>query len=120
MVSQTVMVCSVVGLVIYVFRRTSNDAREVTRAALSDNRAVTQRAIMALTGLNPHVIDPTTFGPSGMARADEEKQQAAALAALSAQEQQADSLLREAEAEFLRTQQRVPAASRGTPATLQT
>ena len=86
-------------LMYYLFSRTLKDNYLVYSTALTEMRAITQR-VLVLRGLNPHVVDPEAFGPTGMARADEEKMATDAVVAQNAVVSAEDEALREAEEQF--------------------
>lgn len=105
-VALTAAVCAVV----YLAKFYATEMRLGNERALSELRAVTQR-LLVLQGLNPHVVDPKTFGPTGMSREAEEAQAAQAAAEREAVSSDEEEALREAEDEFFRRREEALIAS---------
>lgn len=86
---------------------------DLTKTVIHELREVTNRALV-LQGLNPHVVDPKTYGPTGMARADEEAQAAKVAAAQEeALSQDEESLRTAEEAYFAALAKQVNASANG-------
>lgn len=90
----TPIVC--LALAGFLFNRMSANQTQVFTSAMTQMREITNRALV-LQGLNPHVVDPKTYGPTGMARADEEEIAAKAAAAQTESEAEEAEELRKAE-----------------------
>lgn len=70
------------------------------QAAMGHMREVANSALIA-RGLNPHVVDPNTYGPSGMKRTDEEATAAKVAAAQEQATSDEEEALRSAEDKYL-------------------
>ena len=65
-------------LTVVVCLQAIQSANELAKEAVRAQTRALESALIIRGGLNPHVANPTLFGPSGMARTDEEKATAAA------------------------------------------
>jgi hypothetical protein len=81
----------------------------VAEGVRRDYRSIASKGLV-LQGLNPHVVEPERFGPSGMARQDEERQRAIlqekkveAERSRAVTESEDETALREAEDRFFKT-----------------
>lgn len=82
------------------------DAQHSFEVAMQYMKEVTQRAQFAAglrEGVNPHVLDPETFGPTGMARKDEEDFKVKQKTAQSVLEHIEDDALALAEEHYIKT-----------------
>lgn len=80
-------------------RRDAQSAYEVALCQMAEVTKNMRFAAGLRDGVNPHVLDPVTFGPTGMARADEERMRKSH--AQSVDEE--DEALRAAEDHYFRT-----------------
>ena len=86
--------------------KTMADAQHAFDVAMSYMQDVTKRAQFHAglrEGVNPHVLDPDHFGPSGMARQDEAEWASKRKRAQSVQEAAEDDELAQAEEHYVRT-----------------
>lgn len=92
------LLCPVLAtVVVVVAMRTMS---RVYFEAMGHMREVANSALIS-RGLNPHVVDPATYGPTGMSRADEQSQAAKVAAAQEAAFSEEEESLRSAEEAYM-------------------